>query len=128
MDPTLQIHGWKRLCSDIQALRTSIDPSGALPLCANSYQDASLIAFYLPDHPKTLALNINSRPNQYALPEWRKRLTSRRALFISSVGDSCVLPSSIAAGLDSIKCAGTVQRRPDARTNIPYGVFVAEVR
>jgi 4-amino-4-deoxy-L-arabinose transferase-like glycosyltransferase len=128
IDPTLQIHGWKQLGADIQRLRETIDVSGALPLCANSYQDASFMAFYLPDHPRTLALNINSRPNQYSLFQQKKRLTGNKVIFISQTNDSCKLASSVSSGLDSIQCVGIAYRRPDARTKIPYGVFIAKVR
>jgi 4-amino-4-deoxy-L-arabinose transferase-like glycosyltransferase len=128
IDPTVQIRGWGQLGADLQALRKSIDPSGALPLCANSYQDAALFAFYLPDHPRTFSLNINSRPNQYSLSEKRAMLRGQKVLLISVTGDSCRLSESVSCGLDSVKCLGTVYRRPDVRTTIPYGIFLATVR
>jgi hypothetical protein len=35
-------------------------------VAGNTYQDASKLAFHLPDHPRVFALNLRSRDNQYS--------------------------------------------------------------
>jgi hypothetical protein len=46
-----------------------------------------MFGFYLPDHPKACALNMNARENQYALWPNRKPLQASTVLFIHSVND-----------------------------------------
>ena len=128
MDPTMQLHGWKHVNEGMQSLRESIDPSGGLRVCTNSYQDAALFAFHLPDHPSVLSLNINSRANQYSLWGEHEQLKGQKVLFISGIDDSCTLHASVSSGFDSLKCAGIVARRPDDRIKILYGFFIAKVR
>jgi 4-amino-4-deoxy-L-arabinose transferase-like glycosyltransferase len=70
-DPAAQARGWRALARDIDAVRIRIDPARSRPVCANRYQDAALLAFYLPDHPRTFTLNFESRDNQYSL--WPER-------------------------------------------------------
>lgn len=41
--------------------------TGQLFVAAERYQDASELAFMLPDHPRVFSLNLTGRPNQYDL-------------------------------------------------------------
>lgn len=36
-----------------------------IQVCGNRYQETALMAFYLPDQPRTFSLNVDARPNQY---------------------------------------------------------------
>ncbi len=128
MDPTVQIHGWKQWGEEIQAIRRSVDPSVSLPICANSYQDAAFLAFYLPDHPKTLALNIHSRPNQYSQTQKQKVPVSSKMLFTTQLSDSCTLHPIIAEHLDILSRAGIAVVHPSAGQLKRYGVFIAQLR
>jgi 4-amino-4-deoxy-L-arabinose transferase-like glycosyltransferase len=86
-DPATQVRGWENLARDIDRIRVRFDPLRVLPVCANRYQEASLFGFYLPDHPKTFALNTGSRDNQYSLWPQRRPATSVSVLFLHSPGD-----------------------------------------
>ncbi len=68
-DPIARAHGWSTLAEAVQAARRAAVPSGAPwpAVAANRYQEAAVLAFLLPDRPRVLALNLQSRPNQYDL-------------------------------------------------------------
>ena len=85
-DPASQIRGWKQWAMAIDSVRGNIDPARTLPVTANRYQEAALLAFYLPDHPKTMALNIFARDNQYSLMSKTKRANSTTVLFVHQIG------------------------------------------
>ena len=86
-DPATQVRGWKELAKDIDIIRVRIDSRRAIPVCANRYQEASLFGFYLPDHPKTFALNTGSRDNQYSLWPQRRPAASSSVMFLHSPDD-----------------------------------------
>jgi 4-amino-4-deoxy-L-arabinose transferase-like glycosyltransferase len=62
-------HGWDDVARRVSLLRGSAAPAGGgrLWLAGNTYQDASELAFHLPDHPVVFALNLRSRRNQYSI-------------------------------------------------------------
>jgi hypothetical protein len=62
-------HGWDYLAQRVSILRgsTSSVSGGRIWLAGNTYQDASKLAFQLPDHPRVFALNLRSRENQYSI-------------------------------------------------------------
>ena len=86
-DPATQVRGWKELAKNIDMIRARIDSRRVMPVCANRYQEASLFGFYLPDHPKTFALNTGSRDNQYSLWPQRRPAASSSVMFLHSPGD-----------------------------------------
>ncbi len=68
-DPIARAHGWSTLAEAVQEARRQAVPPGAPwpAVAANRYQEAAVLAFLLPDRPRVLALNLQSRPNQYDL-------------------------------------------------------------
>jgi 4-amino-4-deoxy-L-arabinose transferase-like glycosyltransferase len=62
-------HGWDYVAQRVGNLRESIASRRGqrIWLTANTYQDASELAFHLPEHPTVLALNLRSRENQYSV-------------------------------------------------------------
>ena len=122
MDPTSQVRGWNQWAVDIESIRETIDPSLSMPVCANRYQEAALLGFYLPDHPKTFSLNIGSRENHYSLAESKKSLLMKNLLFIYPTRDPG-LPPELAARFEGMRRVGSVLLWQDARTNNPFGVF-----
>ena len=72
-DPAARASGWDDLASVVGRVRDSIAVSRLTGhesrpfIAANRYQEASELAFHLPDHPQTLAFNVDGRPNQYDL-------------------------------------------------------------
>ena len=93
-DRTLLQRGWKQIVQQVDEQRNSIDPKHKFPLTANSYQMASLLAFYSPDHPRTYSLNLHTRSNQYALLEGRKAILNDTLLFVTEIDDK-TLESSL---------------------------------
>jgi hypothetical protein len=55
-------HGWDAVAGRVSRLRTTHSW-----VAGNTYQDASELAFQLPDHPRVFALNLRSRANQYSV-------------------------------------------------------------
>jgi hypothetical protein len=74
-DPVARAFGWREVA--IAAGRSAVAPlpAGAKAfLAADRYQEASQMAFWLPGHPETFALNLGGRRNQYDLwPAFRDR-------------------------------------------------------
>jgi hypothetical protein len=68
-DPIARAHGWSALAEAVQEARRAAASTGAPwpAVAANRYQEAAVLAFLLPDRPRVLALNLQSRPNQYDL-------------------------------------------------------------
>ncbi len=62
-------HGWDNVAQRVSDLRgsTSSARGRRIWLAGNTYQDASKLAFHLPDHPSVFALNLRSRENQYSI-------------------------------------------------------------
>lgn len=124
MDPTSQIRGWKQWAVDIQSLQEKIDPPLSMPICANRYQEAALLGFYMPNHPKSVSLNIGSRENNYSIAESKKYLVMKNLLFIYPTQDT-FLPPEIAAHFERATLVGAVFLWQDKRSNNPYCVFNA---
>jgi 4-amino-4-deoxy-L-arabinose transferase-like glycosyltransferase len=72
-DPAARAAGWTDLAHAVEGERRdgrrySLVPNPySLFVAADRYQEASELAFHLPDHPETFSLNLSSRPNQYDL-------------------------------------------------------------
>jgi 4-amino-4-deoxy-L-arabinose transferase-like glycosyltransferase len=68
-DPIAQGHGWESLAGVTEAARTRLLGAGcpAAHVATNRYQEASELAFHLPDQPDVFSLNIRRRSNQYAI-------------------------------------------------------------
>jgi 4-amino-4-deoxy-L-arabinose transferase-like glycosyltransferase len=80
-DPAARAAGWDGLAR-VVAERVRSD-SAYVHVTADRYQDASELAFHLPDHPTVFTLNLGGRPNQYDL--WPGFAASAR------VGDDMLL-------------------------------------
>jgi undecaprenyl-diphosphatase len=67
-DPVARGFGWKNLAAAMDSAARDHNPAQDRAwLAADRYQEASEIAFWLPGHPVTFALNVGGRPNQYDL-------------------------------------------------------------
>jgi 4-amino-4-deoxy-L-arabinose transferase-like glycosyltransferase len=84
-DRTYEARDWKSLTAQVYQLRKQVDPTLKLPLCANSYQLTSLLAYYSPDQPRTFALNVDSRLNHYALLAQRAEALQDTFLFVEEL-------------------------------------------
>ena len=74
-DQVAKAYGWDLVAATIQRKRAGIrlgrgDGTPATFIGAERYQDASEIAFHLPEHPTVYSLNLTGRANQYDL--WPK--------------------------------------------------------
>ena len=68
-DPIAQGHGWRSLAAETDDARAGLLDAGcpAVHVATNRYQEASELAFHLPDRPAVVSLNIRRRSNQYAI-------------------------------------------------------------
>lgn len=72
-DPVAKAFGWDLVAATVDRKRASVRVGrGASPnevpyVAAERYQDAALVAFHLPDHPRVFAFNLIGRANQYDL-------------------------------------------------------------
>lgn len=66
-DPIARAHGWRTLAAAVDSARTDPFLDGTVDrwIAADRYQDASELAFHLPDHPTVFSLNLGGRTNQY---------------------------------------------------------------
>jgi 4-amino-4-deoxy-L-arabinose transferase-like glycosyltransferase len=75
-DPIARAHGWTTLAAAMQTARQDPFLDGTVDrwVAADRYQDASELAFHLPDQPMVFALNLGGRTNQYDLwpNAWQK--------------------------------------------------------
>lgn len=72
-DPIAKAFGWDLVAATVDRKRASVRvgrgaPATEVPfVAAERYQDAALLAFHLPDHPRVFAFNLIGRANQYDL-------------------------------------------------------------
>lgn len=75
-DPIARAHGWTTLADAVQAARQDPFLDGTIDrwVAADRYQDASQLAFHLPDQPTVFSLNLGGRTNHYDLwpNAWQK--------------------------------------------------------
>jgi 4-amino-4-deoxy-L-arabinose transferase-like glycosyltransferase len=66
-DPIARAHGWTTLAAAVDRARRDPFLDGTVDrwIAADRYQDASELAFHLPDQPTVFALNLGGRTNQY---------------------------------------------------------------
>jgi 4-amino-4-deoxy-L-arabinose transferase-like glycosyltransferase len=126
-DPATQLRGWKQWALDIDSVRRLVDPPRALPLAVNRYQEAALLAFYLPDHPKTIALNFGARDNQYSLLQKTKPSLAKTMLFIHQTEDPAICPY-LDAVFSSLSLSGQVMLFQGKNRVQPFGVFTGIIK
>lgn len=66
-DPIARAHGWQTLAIAVERARADAFLDGTVDqwVAADRYQDASELAFHLPDQPTVYSLNMGGRTNQY---------------------------------------------------------------
>ena len=84
-DPAARAFGWNDLAAAVHRVRA---PRLAISsfrtwVAADRYQDASELAFHLPDQPEVFSLNLSGRPNTYDLwPGFPERATAGDAMIL----------------------------------------------
>ena len=89
-DPIAQGHGWKSLAAETDDARAGFLDAGcpAVHVATNRYQEASELAFHLPDRPAVVSLNIRRRSNQYAIwPGFEDRANAGDCLVFVDIDD-----------------------------------------
>lgn len=96
-DPVARSAGWDEFADIVQLeLARRDSASRKVWVGTDRYQEASELAFHLPGHPTTFALNLTSRPNSYDYwPGFPQRATAGDALLLvlDQVGDARVHPT-----------------------------------
>jgi undecaprenyl-diphosphatase len=76
-----QTYGWEQIAIRIQAERESLAAEGKPVFVSGiNYRTNSVMAFYLPDHPQTQALYLNSRRDQYVVWTHPETLIGQNAI------------------------------------------------
>jgi hypothetical protein len=98
-DPVARAYGWNEVAAATARAGTAPLPAGSRTyLAADRYQEASQIAFWLPNHPETFALNLGGRPNQYDLwPAFADRAHPGDRLVVALDETPDGVPATIAA-------------------------------
>ena len=68
-DPIARAFGWREMTQQADSVMQSTiaRQRTATWLAGDRYQEASVLAFYTPSHPRVFATNLSGRPNQYDL-------------------------------------------------------------
>ncbi|MEO7997357.1 MAG: hypothetical protein ABI852_07925, partial [Gemmatimonadaceae bacterium] len=115
-DPIARAHGWASLATAVDHARRDSFLNGTRTrwVAAERYQDASELAFNLPDQPTVFSLNMSGRANQYDL--WQgahERLAPGDAMVVAfdatAVGDS--LAGVVGSWFEGTQRGETVQLR-----------------
>jgi 4-amino-4-deoxy-L-arabinose transferase-like glycosyltransferase len=68
VDQLADSHGWPNVAEAVgKTLAAERNAGRRVFLAGNRYQEAAALAFYLPDHPEVLSLNVDYRGNEYDL-------------------------------------------------------------
>ena len=123
MDPTSKMQGWPELAREAGSIIRKSDPEGKLKICANIYQDAALLSFYMPGQPKVVALGLFGRKNQYTMMinNGAVRLTTP-VIFIDRLYDGKI-DGRFGAYLKKPRLLGKASLRRGKAPEIVYGVF-----
>ena len=84
-DPAARAHGWDELAAAVHTVHAPRLPISSYRtwVAADRYQDASELAFHLPDHPEVFSLNLSGRSNTYDLwPSFTERASRRDAMIL----------------------------------------------
>ena len=84
-DPAARAHGWAELARAVEAVHVTRRPISSYRtwIAADRYQDASELAFHLPEQPETFSLNLSGRANHYDLwPSFTDRAQRRDGLIL----------------------------------------------
>lgn len=95
-DPVARSAGWDEFADIVRLELARRDSPGRVWVGTDRYQEASELAFHLPGHPTTFALNLTSRPNSYDYwPGFPQRATTGDALVLvlDQVGESRTHPT-----------------------------------
>ena len=65
LDPTAAGAGWSALAATVDGARAGAPAGSAAWVAGERYQEASELAFHLPDHPETFVVDSRGRPTQY---------------------------------------------------------------
>jgi 4-amino-4-deoxy-L-arabinose transferase-like glycosyltransferase len=68
-DPIARAFGWREMTQQADVVMHAASAETRRPtwLAGDRYQEASVLAFYTPSHPRVFATNLSGRPNQYDL-------------------------------------------------------------
>lgn len=84
-DPAARAHGWRELAAAVHAIHAPRQTISSYRtwVAADRYQDASELAFHLPDQPPTFSLNLSGRANHYDLwPSFADRAAPGDAMLL----------------------------------------------
>lgn len=66
-DPSARLRGWAELGKEVSSLKAPLEREGTVFIFSDRYQVASLLAFYVEGQPRTYAVSLGRRMNQYDL-------------------------------------------------------------
>jgi hypothetical protein len=115
-DPIARAFGWDSLAAVVDRARHDPWLDGTVDrwVAANTYQDASELAFHLPDHPRVFSLNMATRTNQYDVwpNAWgRVRPGDGLVLAIEATPKGDSLAAVVGTWFDETKPGGIVSLR-----------------
>jgi hypothetical protein len=86
-----------------------------------------MLGLYLPDHPKTVALNIGGRQNNYSLLTERKPKAFQKIIFIHPASDSISGPL-FSEAFSSVERRGTVSLDQGRGNERSFTVYLVAMR
>jgi 4-amino-4-deoxy-L-arabinose transferase-like glycosyltransferase len=115
-DPIAQGHGWESLAEVTEVARAELSGAGcpSVHVATNRYQEASELAFHLPDHPAVFSLNVRRRSNQYAIwPGFEETASDGDCLVFVDIDDggARVIAEDLGDRFDSLTEIGPAQRK-----------------
>lgn len=125
-DPATQIRGWHEWAQDIDKIRNSVDPAHRIPVCANRYQETSLLGFFCKGHPKATSLCISDRKNGYPYFVDRLKQFSDTVMFVQTSSTPVNTPS-YSSVFSVITPVGTVILT-QGKQHIPYTVYKGKLQ
>jgi hypothetical protein len=127
-DPIAQGHGWESLAATTDDARVQLLDAGcpAVHVATNRYQEASELAFHLPDHPAVTSLNIRRRSNQYAIwPGFEDVAETGDCLVFVDIDDGWArqIVADLESRFESAAEVGPTQRKRGSRVTADYRLW-----
>ena len=127
-DPIARGHGWESLASVTDQARAELLGAGcaSVHVATNRYQEASELAFHLPDHPEVFSLNVSRRSNQYAMwPGFEETAIAGDCLVFVDIDDAGArrISERLGSRFGAVAEIGPAQRKRGAGVTADYRLW-----
>jgi len=123
-DRTFEQRGWDMLAKQVYQVRKAHDPNLEFPVCTDTYQLASVLAFYGPGQPRTWALNLHTRTNHYDFIKERSQSINDTLFYVMRMNEKWLFEKT-REDFSYFKRLANIERKMTEDYKWHYAIFKA---